>query len=84
MDDLTLQVGLVDHIEVDDSQRPHAAAARYSKAGEPSPARTDTQHAGVLEPPLSGLADIGNDQVPGVAPDLIHGQIVSRGYQRGQ
>ena len=37
VDDLALQVGLVDHVELDDADVPTPAAARYSSAGEPSP-----------------------------------------------
>ena len=63
---------------------PTPAAARYSSAGEPRPPAPDAQHLGVLQAPLPGLAHVRDDQVPGVAPDLVHGQVVSRGDQRWQ
>src|SRR5262249_56018404 len=47
-------------------------------------ASADDQDLGVLEPPLTGLANVRDDQVPGVAPDLIHAQVVSWGNERRQ
>ena len=84
MDDLALQVRLIDHVEVDDAERadPRCRQVHQRRAAEPSSA--DDQHLGVLQPLLPGHRDVGNDQVPGVAPDLIDGQLRRRLNQRGQ
>jgi hypothetical protein len=84
VDDLALQVGLVHHVEVDDAKRADTRRGQVHQRRGPEPASADDQDLGVLEPPLAGLADVRDDQVPGVAPDLVHSQVVSWGNERGQ
>ena len=50
---------------------PTPAAARYSGAGEPRPPAPRTDHRGAFQPPLPLHADVVEDQVARVPPDLV-------------
>ena len=71
VDDLALQVGLVDHVELDDADGAHPGGGQVQQRGRAQPARADDQHAGVLEPLLPVDAEVGDDQMPAVARDLF-------------
>jgi len=84
VDDLALQVRLVDHVEVDDAQRADTGRGQVHQRGRAEAAGADAQHLGVLQAALADLAYVRDDQVPGVAPDLFDGQVISGGNQRRQ
>ena len=63
---------------------PTPAAARYSSAGDPRPPAPTHEHLGVLQALLPGHPDVGDDQVAGVALDLVDGQLGGRLDQRWQ
>jgi hypothetical protein len=60
VDDLALQVGLVDHVELDDADGPHPRGRQVQQGRRTQPTSADDQHSGVLEPflpiqPRSGM-----------------------------
>ena len=84
VDDLALQVGLVDDVEVDDAERADPGRGEVHQRGRAEAAGADTEHLGVLEPLLPGHRHVGDDQVAGVAADLVDGQLGGGLDQRGQ
>ena len=84
VDDLALQVGLVDHVEVHDAERAHARGGQVQQRGGTQAAGAHAEHLGVLEPLLPGHPDVRDDQMARVAADLVHGQLSSRFDQRWQ
>ena len=74
VDDLALQVGLVDGVELDDAERADPGRGQVQQRRAAQPAGPDHQHPGVLQPLLPVHADVGDDQVPAVAADLVDGQ----------
>ena len=84
VDDLALQVGLVDHVELDDADGADAGGGEVQQRRRAQPARADDQHLGVLQPLLPVHAQVGDDQVPAVARDLFARQLGRRLYQRRQ
>src|SRR5918999_3840382 len=75
MDDLALQVGLVDSVELDDAQGADSGRGEIEQGGTAQTAGANDQHPGVLQPLLSLHADVGNDEVPAVAAYLVDGQL---------
>ena len=84
MDHLTLQVRLVDDIEVEDAEGADPGGGEVEQRRGPESARPDHQHLGVLQPLLPGHPDVGNDQVARVPLHLLLGQRVGRLDQRGK
>ena len=84
VDDLALQVRLVDLVELDDADRPDACRGEVHQRRAAEAAGTDHQHLGVLEPLLPGHPDVGDDQVPAVAPHLVDGELGGRLHERGK
>ena len=84
VDDLALQVGLVDDVEVDDAEGADAGGGEVEQRGRAEPAGADDEHLGVLQPLLPGHADVGDDQVPGVAADLVDGQLAGGLHEGGE
>src|SRR6202034_3551811 len=74
VDNLALQVGLVDHVEVDDAERAAPGRGQVQQGGRAEAAGSNDQDLGVLQPLLPGHADVRDDQVTGVTPDLVDGQ----------
>src|SRR5690606_11235546 len=68
---LALEVGLVDHVVVDDADRADARGREVQARGRAEPARTEQQHLGVEQLALPDLADLGQHDVPAVALDLL-------------
>ena len=75
VDDLALQVRLVDDVEVDDADRADAGRGQVQQRRRTEPAGADHQHPRVFQPLLPVDAQVGNDQVPAVAGDLVAGQL---------
>jgi hypothetical protein len=84
VDDLALEVRLVDRVELHDAERADARRGQVHQGRRTQPAGAYAQHLGVLEPLLPGHPDLGNDQVAGVAADLIDGQRLGGFDQRWQ
>ena len=78
VDDLALQIGLVDDVELDDAEGSHPGGREVHQGGGPQATRADAQHSGVLEPLLPDHADLGDDDVAAVAPDLVDGEFGGR------
>jgi len=70
VDDLPLQVGLVDHVELDDPERADPGRREVQQGGAAEAAGANTEHAGRLHALLAGHADVGDDQVAAVAAHL--------------
>ena len=84
VDDLALQVGLLDDVELDDAQGADPGGGQIEQCRRAQPAGPDHQHPGVLQPPLAQHPDVGNEQVTAVAREFLAGQFRGRGYQRRQ
>ena len=69
--DLPLQVGQIDDIEVNDAQCAHARRRQIQRHRRAQAARPDAQHARLLQLELTLHADLGQDEVAGVAQGLI-------------
>ena len=67
MDDLTLEIRVVDDVGVDDAERADAGGGEVERRRRAEPAGTDQEHARVEQLLLPLLADLGNQDVAGVA-----------------
>ena len=67
VDDLALQVGVIDHVVVDQAEPAHACGGQIHRQRRSQPARADQQHAGSLQLLLPAHAHFGHDQVAAVA-----------------
>ena len=83
MDDLALQVGDVDDVEVDDADGAHAGRREVEHRRRAEAAGADEEHAGVQQPGLAVRADLRDEQVARVAllllawsgrPAVVHGR----------
>src|SRR5215207_115440 len=84
MNDLALQIGFIDCVEVDDAERPDASRCKIEQRWTAQASRSDHQYAGVLQPFLAVHPDIGNDQMTAVTSYLVDGQLIGGRYQRRQ
>ena len=84
VDDLALQVRLVDGVELDDAERADAGRGQVEQRGAAEAAGADAQHLGVLQPLLPDHPDLGDDDVPAVAADLVDGELLGGLDQRRQ
>ena len=78
VDDLALEVRVVDHVRVDDPERPDAGRGEVERGGGAEPTGADQQHAGAEQPLLARLADLGDQQVARVAAPLVGRERVGR------
>ena len=69
-EDLALQIRLIDRIEVHQSQGADAGRGQVQPRGGADAAGADEDHARGLEAPLAFRADLGELQVPAVAPPV--------------
>ena len=69
VDDLALEVGAVDDVEVDDAEGADAGGGEVDEHGRAEPARADGEHFAVDQLALPEGADLVHDQVAGVALD---------------
>jgi hypothetical protein len=83
VNDLSLQVRLVDDVVVDDAERANARGGEVEQRRAPESARADDEHLRVLQPLLSGHAEVRDDEVPAVAPDLVDRQFVGGFHEWG-
>ena len=64
MQDLTLEVGLVDHIEVDDTDAPNACGGQVHQERRTETTRADAEDGRSLELALTGHTHLVQNQVP--------------------
>ena len=74
MDHLALEVGHVDHIVVDDPERADPGCGEVQRGRRAKAAGAEQQHLGVKQLLLALRADLGQQQVAGVALALLGGQ----------
>ncbi len=74
VDDLPLQIRIVHHVKIDNSNRPHSSRAQVERQRRAQPARADAQHLRRFDLELPFHADFGHDQVPRVAQDFFVAQ----------
>src|SRR5215831_8801695 len=84
MDDLALQIGLVDDVEVDDAQRADAGSSQVQQGGRAESPGANAEHLRVLQPLLARHPDVRDDQMPGIALDLIDRELGGRLDERRQ
>ena len=75
MDDLPVQVGDVDGVEVDHADAPHARRREVGEDGRAEAARADDDDARGLELLLPLHRHLGHDEVAPVAADLLVGEM---------
>jgi hypothetical protein len=73
--DLTLQVGLIDDVEIDDADRTDAGRAQVQTEWRAEAAGAHHEHARRAQLALSFEADLRHDEVPAVPADLILRQL---------
>jgi len=74
VEDLALEVGDVDHVEVDQADRADARGGQVEGQWRTQAPRADAEDARGLEPPLARHRHLGHDQVAGVALNLVVGE----------
>ena len=84
-EDLALQVAGVDRVEVHHPDASHAGCGQVEKQGGAQPARSNHQDAGGLELALPFDVELGNDEVPAVALELLFAElhVVHHGQVKG-
>ncbi|OIQ69185.1 hypothetical protein GALL_492150 [mine drainage metagenome] len=78
VDDLALKVGLVNRVELDDSQRANPGCRQIHQGGRTESTCANAEHLGRFETLLAAHSDVGDDQVPAIPPDLIDRKICRR------
>ena len=78
VDDLPLEVGLVDNVEVDQAELADAGGGEVEPEGRAEAAGADKEDARGLEFFLAFHADFREDEVPAVAGDFVLGKL--RGF----
>src|SRR5713226_7265410 len=71
VNDLSLQVRSVNHIEINQSKSSHAGRRQIHSQRRAQTAGANHQHAGSFQLSLTGHADLWNNDVPAVARDLF-------------
>ena len=71
VDDLALQVGVVDDVEVDEPDGAHTGRGEVQRHGAAQPTGADDQHLGVEELGLALLPDLRDEEVAVVTPLLV-------------
>ena len=74
MDHLTLQVGILHDIRVDDSDPPDPCCSQVEQKRRAKPTRSDAKDAGRFEAALPLHTDFRKDQMAGIAATLISTQ----------
>ncbi len=81
MHDLALQVGQVDPVVVDDPDGSDPGGGEIEQHRRAEPAGADDQHARLQQPRLAFLADLVEDQMPGIALKLLLAEFHARSPQ---
>ena len=74
VDHLALQVGEIDHVEIDEADATDAGGRQVQAEGSAEAAGADQQHLRLFQLLLAFDADFRNDQVAAVAQDFIFGE----------
>ncbi len=82
VDDLALQVGFVDDVEVDQADGADAGGGEIERERRAEAAGADAEDLRGLELLLAFHADLGQDEVAGVAGDLLVGELGEGGLGR--
>src|SRR6185437_4626263 len=75
VDDLALQIRFVDDVEVDEAEGAHPGGGEVEGEGGAEASGADGEDPGGLELLLAFHADLGEEEVAGVAGDLFVGQL---------
>jgi hypothetical protein len=76
--DLSLEVGRVDDVHVDDPEGAHTGGGQVERGRGTEPARSEQEHLRVEQLELAGFADLGEEQVALVAVALVGRQGLGR------
>ncbi len=68
---LSLQIGVIDDVKIDDAQPPHACRGQIKAQRRAESAGANHEHLGLGELELPLHAHFGHDQVPAVTLDLL-------------
>ena len=83
VEDLALEVGVVDHVHVDDADRAHTGGGQVERGGRTETTGAEQQDLGAEQLLLALLADLGEEQVAAVAVALLRGEDLGRAPVRG-
>ena len=81
--DLALEVGQVDLVVVDDADCADSRRRQVQYQGRAEPARADDEDSRVSEFGLTDPADLGQEDVAGVAVEFVVGEIEVHGGEHG-
>jgi hypothetical protein len=84
VDDLALEVGLVDGVELGDAERADPCGCEVEQGGRAQATGADHEHLGVLQALLTRHAHVGDDQVAAVATHLVDGELGGGLDERGE
>ena len=71
VNDLALQIGVIDDVEINNAERAHARRAQIKRQRRAQASGADAEHLRSLDLELALHADLGHDQVARVAQDLV-------------
>ncbi len=83
MDDLALEIGEIDHVEVHDADRAHSRRGEIEREWRAEPSGADGEHACRLELALALEAHLRQQEVAGVSQDFGVGQLGQLRLHRG-
>ena len=72
---LTLQVGQLDDVVIDQAERADAGGGEIQRQRTAKPAGADHQHTRLAQTRLAGAADLGEQDVARVALDLVFAEL---------
>ncbi len=75
VNDLALEIAGVHRVEVDQAESANARCGEIQRKGRTEAAGTDAQHTGGFEFALAFNADLGKDEVAGVALEIVGGEL---------
>src|SRR4029453_16425544 len=84
MDDLALQIGLVNCVEIDDAERSDASRGEIKQRRTAQAPSSDDQYACILQPLLAVHPYIRDDQMTAVTAYLVDAELIGGLYQRRQ
>ncbi|GAC1505253.1 MAG: hypothetical protein NVS1B3_03220 [Candidatus Dormibacteraceae bacterium] len=84
VEELALEVGGVDDVEVDDAEPPDTGGGQIHGGGRSEAPGPEEEDARVKELALAGATDLGEDEVTGVPGDLIWGETPGGGHRASQ
>src|SRR4051812_20665358 len=82
MQDLTLKIGMINHIEIDEAQAAHAGGGEIKRERRAEATGTDQKNRGRLEALLTFDRHLRHDQMPRVTGDFLVGKLDLRGAFR--